>query len=230
MAIAVNAATANSGGITGSVTSTNMTNHTVASSLSNSLLVVSLFGTSADLFTNGAVTWNGTPMTAGTLATADYGNEPVHIQYFYLVNPAPGSFTIACSWTTACQMAIGAYTLTGVNQASPIDTDSFGGDTTNVTSIATTFSTNFNDDMVIDFCGVNINTSITKDAAFTQGWNIQVAAGGANSAYKNVPTAGSVTDTVTCGSSARFSMQVVAIRAAGGATTLPTRALLGVGL
>jgi hypothetical protein len=82
---------------------------------SATVLVAQLvFGNGAGIAapTNVTMTWNGVSMTQRVLVTSVSGNDTATSIQFTLDNPAPGTNTLAASWTTAqdCYMSCASFT------------------------------------------------------------------------------------------------------------------------
>lgn len=92
----------------------NSTNMTVGSA-ANMVLVVAFCVSGTDPGAL-AITWNGVAMTQ--LAEVNQGDSTSTIVLFGLLNPAPGTQTLAGSWTNARDFCVAAVSFSGVNTTS----------------------------------------------------------------------------------------------------------------
>lgn len=166
-------------------------NHTVASSLSNSCLIV---WTTSGGQSQTAVTYNGVSMT--NFVTFTPGSS-YPAKGWYLVNPSSGTNSVSVSQASTTQKSF-AFTLTGVVQTSPIGATNSGEATgAGVTKTLSVTTTNANA-WVIDFAGFNdvlgshgasqveLAVSSTAGSPFTE-----------TATYKVTTTAGSYSMTET---------------------------------
>jgi len=79
-------------------------------------------------------TWNGAAMTAGPTVNVNDGTDVVTVQFFYLINPATGLFTLAGSWSGHYDCYLGAVSFTGTDTTTGIVVAD-NTTATNVTSI-----------------------------------------------------------------------------------------------
>ena len=202
MAIEINGSASSSLKSTGTTTTFS---HTVASSLSNSILV---FCYSSPVVNVTAVTWNGTSMTAGaTLSIANY-----YMAYYYLVNPEAGTYNVVASHSSQAtnRGLMGAATFTGVNQSTPINVYGITGGTS--ASPSTSVTTTVDGCMLVSWIFSGVGASITHGASQTELWNSQDSVLERGTAdYKLGGAAGSQTMSQTIAVSNTYDLAVIAL-------------------
>jgi len=130
----------------------------------NTLLVAKIMfdGTTASV---SSCTWNSVSMTsAGTAAS----NATKNASYWYLLNPASSTQTLACTGTNVLEYYFGMYSFKNVNATTPIRAGTYQTATGNSTSASMTITSNSQD----------ISISEVEAAAYTS--TNQTTAGSSN--------------------------------------------------
>ncbi len=155
--------------------------------------------------------------------SSDSGGSYNYAEIWYLdptLNPADGSYNVVVTivGSEENKIAVGAITITGVNQTTPIDTgtvQSGSGEASQNTLAVTSES----GDLIMDIIGTKAN-SITPDASQTELWDLRL--GGGEDKYGGASTkagAASVNMKYTFGESDKFAHIAFNINAADDDTT-----------
>jgi hypothetical protein len=148
------------------------------------LLVV---GVSADNDSVASVTFGGIPLTE---AVASFNNNDA--EFWYLTDPI-GSANIVVTMTGPTQVVVGAYSLSGVNQADPIPAQA-AAHNTSPGSPAVSIAAKYANDLVLDLPSIYGQATLSSPSC-TQRWNVNLAGqitGASSSAKVSSP------GTVTC--------------------------------
>lgn len=134
------------------------------------------------------IKYNGVNMTL----INDNTNGSNQISDYYLVNPATGTHTLALTFSgTGIGIQAGSISLTGVDQASPLDSNNKSTGTSTTPSL--TITTVADNCWVLDGVGHYniISNSFTSDSSQTERWNIAAINGdGAGGSFGPVTPAG----------------------------------------
>jgi len=115
-----------------------------------------------------SVTYNGISLTQ--ISSVANGNTE-RAALFYLINPASGTHNIVVTLAVASRFIGGAYSYTGVNQATPLGTSASAIGNSSTSSVTISSATN---ELVVDVLarrGDLANNPITVGAGQTQRWN-----------------------------------------------------------
>ena len=194
--------------------------HTVTALGSNRILVVgvSIRGTNAV----STVTYAGTPLTL-VGAQNETTNDNARVEIWQIVAPATGANNIVVDFGVGnnTRFVVGAVSLTGVDQTTPIDA-AFAGDFGNSLTPTVAITTVTNNAWVIDTLAARNAPVATVGADQTQRWNTSIATRitGAGSTEGPKTPAGTVTMSWTLSVARDWAIGAVAIRPAPTPTTL----------
>jgi hypothetical protein len=150
--------------------------HTVTSSGADRILIVGINGGGNSVT---AVEYNNDPLTEIRRDNNGGGGTSAHTSLWYLVNPDVGTHDVHITVVILTNLAAGAVSFTGVDQADPIETHN--GANGNSAIPATTLTTTTNEAWLIDVVGTNGGT-VSEGAGQLERWNdVQGSTRGAGS-------------------------------------------------
>lgn len=213
MAIAFDAASSTSGN-----SSSFSWSHTCSGS--DRLLVVQIgIQNGAEVSPITAVTYNGVALT---LQRRDYVTYQVVAETWTLVAPATGANNVQVTLSGADKMAMGAISLTGVDQSTPV-----GAKNGYITSSGTggpqsiSLTTSYDNSWIVEFCCVNDPQQPSVNSGQTSRWAVNTtgspAAGnsGARGATQVATTPGGYTCGYNWTSTVKYGIQAIEIREVG---------------
>lgn len=181
--IELNNVQSTSGKVSSSPFTLNLSNFD-ASNGTNRLLVV---GVSANTATVSSVTFGGTSLSKKVASSLNNDAE-----FWYLANPTSGTGNIVVTMSGSTSAVVGAYALSGVNQANPLPTTKASNNTV-ASSPTITLTTQFANSKVIDLPSIFGGVMLSSPTC-VQHWNVNLpnAITGASSA-KNIPSPSATT-------------------------------------
>ncbi|MBI4417095.1 MAG: hypothetical protein HY557_08940, partial [Euryarchaeota archaeon] len=161
---------------------------------------------------------------AGTGLTFRRGDElavSVRSEVWYLVNPALGPNTVDVTFSSSTKASIGAISLTGIDQTTPVDVSN--GGTGNSAAPSTTMTTTANGAWAVDVVAFrssgNGQPTGSPGAGQTERWSQYTEGGGGGSNIRGkgstegpVSPAGSITMDWTLAAAVEWSITAVAFR------------------
>lgn len=166
-----------------------------------------------------SATWNGVSMTEALSSEHSFTRSSI----FILVNPATGNHTLAISWTTSCDVYVGAASFTGTDTSTGYNSADNATVTTDDPVTVTVTSTTDGATVAMENTNGNFPTmnftQIFKDNPLSHGAGGSYTLGGTSNGHTFSGQGGNDTN----------SIGIHIIAGSGGGVTVKTLAALGVG-